>query len=220
MTDINSKDYHDFVIKNGKLIGEFEQMYNKSSDIPWHQDQQDDLLEVRLAIELLKEYKPFDAIIDLGCGLGYFLDLLKRTAGNPNCFTAGYDISKTCCDKAKALFPESTFQTFNLTDHTCPQVSIKYKSRLFSIRGTLWYVFPKIDNVINNINNMTTTNDLLLISQNFPPLNSNFVGKEVIPNPEAIINLFNKFAPIKTIFLEDKVSQNNNNWFTGIFLRK
>lgn len=37
---IDSTDYHDYVIKEGKLIGEFEQMYQKSDGVPWHQNEQ------------------------------------------------------------------------------------------------------------------------------------------------------------------------------------
>jgi|TARA_B100000315_G_scaffold178802_1_gene167474 hypothetical protein len=40
--EIKSDDYHDYVIKDGRLIGEFEQMYKNSRDIPWHQDRQED----------------------------------------------------------------------------------------------------------------------------------------------------------------------------------
>jgi hypothetical protein len=68
MVNINSNDYHDFVIKDGRLVGEFEQMYVKSSDIPWHQDEQEDWLDVRLTVQLLEEYAPFDYICDFGYG--------------------------------------------------------------------------------------------------------------------------------------------------------
>ena len=37
---INSKDYHDYVIKDGKLVGEFEQMYQNVKD-PWPESQVD-----------------------------------------------------------------------------------------------------------------------------------------------------------------------------------
>ena len=40
--EIKSDDYRDYVIKDGRLIGEFEQMYKNSRDIPWHQDTQTD----------------------------------------------------------------------------------------------------------------------------------------------------------------------------------
>jgi hypothetical protein len=39
---IDSKDYHDYVIKGGVLVREFEQMYQNSTNIPWHQDEQAD----------------------------------------------------------------------------------------------------------------------------------------------------------------------------------
>lgn len=229
MTDIKSNDYHDFVIKDGKLIGEFEQMYEKSDSIPWHQDEQDDWLDVRLALELLKEYaeeKPdttlgFDTIVDFGCGLGYFLDILEYYVGSYPCNTIGYDVSATCCEKARKIFPNTTFNVLDLMqDKAGPIDNIQSTKKLFSIRGTLWYVFPEMQNVVNNISNMTTKGDYLLVSQNFPPLDSQFVGKDVIPNPDSIIKWFDKFTPLKTIFLEDKVSKDNSNWFVGVFARK
>jgi hypothetical protein len=36
---IKSKKYHDYVFKNGKLIGAFDDMYKNSDEIPWHQDE-------------------------------------------------------------------------------------------------------------------------------------------------------------------------------------
>lgn len=221
MTEINSNDYHDFVIKDGKLIGEFEQMYQKSSDVPWHQDKQENDLDIRLTIELLKEFAYFDTIVDFGCGLGYFLKTIKEHVGTPSCHPIGYDVSKTCCEQAKKLFPDCTFHEFNLMRNDNQDYFETFGDKnLFSLRGTLWYVFPKIENVVNNISKATAKGDLLLISQNFMPLDGKFVGKEVIPNPNKIIELFNDFTPIKTIFLEDVQSKDNSNWFIGMFSRK
>ena len=45
MPIIHSEDYHDYVFKNGKLVGEMEQMYQKSKDIPWHQDKASEHLD-------------------------------------------------------------------------------------------------------------------------------------------------------------------------------
>jgi len=55
------------------------------------------------------------------------------------------------------------------------------------------------------------------VSQNFPPLCSNFVGKDIIPEPRIILDLFcNFFKPLKTVWLEDKMSDGNDNWFITI----
>lgn len=114
MVEINSDDYHDFVIKGGKLIGEFDQMYQKSKGIPWHQDEQANWLDIRLVIEFLKEHAPFDSITDFGCGLGYFLEISKRTIGKEGGRCFGYDVSSTCCKKAKELFPDFQFGVLDL----------------------------------------------------------------------------------------------------------
>lgn len=67
---------------------------------------------------------------------------------------------------------------------------------------------------------MMERENLLLISQNFPPLESEFAGKNVIPNPESIIEWFRRyFVPLKTIWLQDRVSKGNDNWFIGLFSR-
>lgn len=222
MVHINSEDYHDFVIKNGKLIGEFEQMYKKSSEIPWHQDKQLDWLDVKLTMDLLQEYLPFDYICDFGCGLGFFLDILRTYVASPKCELVGYDVSPTCCEKAKKIFPDVEFHVLDLMKDS-KQTGKKKKSkekRLFVIRGTLWYVFPKMSNVVKNIKELTNKDDFLLISQNFPPLRSDFVGKEVIANSADIVKWFSdNFSPARTIWLEDWFSGGNDNWFIGLFTR-
>ena len=223
MVDINSDDYHEFVIKSGKLIGEFEQMYQKSKDIPWHQNEQEDWLDIRLTMELLNKYSPFDSISDFGCGLGYFLDILARKVGRSDCKLIGYDISPTCTQKAKKMFPSIEFHNFDLMkdNKQMDKEKRREEKRLFAIRGTLWYVFPNMMNVVENISKKTGEGDYLVVSQNFPPLESDFVGKNIIPNPEAIIDRFSKyFSPLSTVWLEDKTSEGNDNWFIGVFLRR
>ena len=194
MVKINSDDYHDYVIKNGKLIGEFDQMYLKSKNTPWHQDEQKNWLDVRLTIELIKEYGPFDLISDFGSGYGYFLNLIAQYCGTESPVLHAYDVSKTACRKGSLLFPNTTFQQFDLmAEH--PDYEIEEKRReekgnnLFILRGTLWYVFPKINNVVRNISSIVNRRDYFLVSQNFPPLCSNFVGKDIIPEPKTILVL-------------------------------
>lgn len=77
-----------------------------------------------------------------------------------------------------------------------------------------------MENVVKNIAGVIREGDFLLVSQNFPPLESNFVGKDVIPTPEAIVEWFSSyFELVKTIWLNDKKSQGNDNWFIGLLKR-
>ena len=71
---MNKKDYQDYVIKDGKLIAEFEKMYIESDSIPWNQNEhmEKEFIDIQIAICLLRKYQPFDYILDFGSGLGFF----------------------------------------------------------------------------------------------------------------------------------------------------
>ena len=51
-----STDYHDYVIKDGRFIGAFEEMYRNCPD-PWHQDEHEPLVEDAV-LPLLSRYSP------------------------------------------------------------------------------------------------------------------------------------------------------------------
>ena len=147
MSKITSTDYHDYVIKGGNLIGEFEQMYQNSDTIPWHQDEQENWMDVRLTKELLRLRGKFLRIVDYGCGTGHYLDILVRNL-NAN-EGIGFDVSKTATNKAKETFPKLNFRTANLMFSEEDEFIldlIPYPT-LHVIRGTLWYVFPKMEAV-------------------------------------------------------------------------
>lgn len=111
----SARDYHYYVFREGKLIGDFEAMYRNSEEVPWHQDDQQSLIDVRLTREMLSDLKPFSEIHDLGCGLGHYLAILYDMLGsNPSkCF--GYDISETACARARNEWPDFEFIQLDLT---------------------------------------------------------------------------------------------------------
>lgn len=111
--NVKSTDYHDYVIKNGKLIGKFEEMYKNSNTIPWHQDEQDHWADVKLTTIMLQN-RIYDEIHDFGCGLGYYLDILKNKVGKESTICCGYDVSSTACQKAKSIFNEYLFYQLDL----------------------------------------------------------------------------------------------------------
>lgn len=217
-----SKDYHDYVFRDGQLVGKFEEMYRYSEAVPWHQDQQHDWIDVRLTVDLLKDLGTFEEIHDLGAGLGHYLALMRSHVGDKNCRGYGYDVSETACAKARMAFPELQFEVLDLMRESSYQLSKSRAGtvarRLFIIRGTLWYVYPKLKNVVKNIRSMMDERDKLLVVQNFPSLDSAFVGKEVIPDHTALIEHFSKlFIPLRHLWYEEKVKTDNDNWFVGLF---
>ncbi len=60
--------------------------------------------------------------------------------------------------------------------------------------------------------------EMLLVVQNFPPLNRPFIGKEVIPNHKALIRHFEgEFKMFRHLWYQDFQKEVNDNWFIGIF---
>lgn len=218
--DKKTKDYHSYVFRDGKLVAEFENMYINSEGVPWHQDEQDDWIDVRLTKEMLSDVSGFNEIHDLSCGLGYYLALMGVNLGTQGYKCYGYDISETAIKKAKNAHPNFNFFVFDLMgqkEANTIQSSIEIR-KLFIVRGTLWYVFSGLDTVLKNIKSMMFENDLLLIVQNFPPLDKPFIGKEVLPNYHALVKKFSSnFSLVRHLWYEDTIKVENDNWFIGLF---
>ena len=213
MTIINSNDYHDYVFKDRKLIGEFEQMYQKSREIPWHQDKDPDRLDCKIALNILERRAPYKSILDIECGMGYFTDRVSKFCKD-NTSTTGVDISHTAIRKAQKLFPHITFEVLDISKDLDEQNWDRKSYELVVVRGLFWYVFPQIKKVCENITSLIDEAGYLFIEQNFPPLHSDFIGKEVIPDPEALLNYFkSQVDELVVNYLEDnKQNQSNDNW--------
>tara|TARA_A100001011_G_scaffold189381_1_gene197872 strand:+ start:114 stop:425 length:312 start_codon:yes stop_codon:yes gene_type:complete len=70
--------YQDYVIKDGKLVGEFEQMY-KDFDDPWEQSTRESYAsEKALCLNLVESFK-CQNVVELGCGFGQLTDRLKKS---------------------------------------------------------------------------------------------------------------------------------------------
>ena len=104
------KKYQDYVIKNGKLVGDFEGLYKDVED-PWNQSRDDHLNDYRrqiaiLGCQRLREKFSCNQVLELGCGFGFIADQL-RTLGFTCC---GTDISQTAILKANIIHPLTQFK--------------------------------------------------------------------------------------------------------------
>jgi hypothetical protein len=221
-----SDDYHDYVFRDGELVGAFEEMYRNSTTVPWHQDEQESWLDVRLTKELLRDSGQVDEIHDLGCGTGHYMHLMAQDLLVPGGTGYGYDISETACSRAALNFPSWSFSVLDLTQESgvsktdgTDAPGRGQDARLYMLRGTLWYVFPKLSTVIRNIRcMMDQDDDRLLVVQNFPPLDTKFIGKEIIPHHFALIAHFKEnFVLQRHIWYENSGANVNDNWFIGVF---
>lgn len=98
--------YQDYVIKDGVLVGRFEEMYQRFDD-PWHQSEaQCHRLSKSRNVAILNLLKyGLGSVVEFGCGLGHFSKMIHEAG----CNVTGIDISATAIAKAKERYPKIPF---------------------------------------------------------------------------------------------------------------
>lgn len=129
------KTYHDYVIKDGKFIGKFDEMYSEFTD-PWTQSSQPNKYSRMAGILHMKNFH-VKRVLECGCGLGYYADWIQRETGiTPK----SVDISPVAIEKAKKLFPQLDFEVVDI----CTDLH-KFKTYdcvLFA--EIIWYILPNL----------------------------------------------------------------------------
>ncbi len=178
-----STDYHDYVFRDGKLVGEFDRMYIHSSEVPWHQDRNALAVFSDIDIAILRQFT-YDSICDIGCGLGFFtVRLYRELTFEKERGITGIDISETAVNEASRNFPEIQFVTGNLLKEN------PLPGKLFGlivIKEVIWYVCQDISLFLDNVSKMIKKDGYIYISQAFPDLKKPFVGNEILPSPKAL----------------------------------
>lgn len=138
------KRYQDLFVKNGKFIGKFEEMYQNFDD-PWHQTTSPihkDSYSRNFSIINIRKYK-IKSLIEVGCGLGYYTDLIHKITGIK---ILGIDISPTAVKKAKEKWPNLTFKVDdvkNIKDYS------EYEAILFS--DVTWCILNDLESVFKQM---------------------------------------------------------------------
>lgn len=100
---------------------------------------------------------------------------MVRQRVQPDVLTA-FDIAPSAVATARRAFPAIRFDVLDIADPA--RVRAKGLSAdLVIIRGCLWYLVDQLSVVINNLHALTAPGGKICVAQNFPPLDSKFVGK-------------------------------------------
>jgi SAM-dependent methyltransferase len=198
--DEPSQDYHDYVFKNGKLLGDFEEMYRHSADIPWHQDRSAYDLCSDIDLAILRQHC-YRSICDVGCGLGYFTSRLFRELVTPEGThpkVVGLDISETAVRKGQNLFTDVQFFKVDLLKENIPPHLGTFD--LVVAKELIWYVCQDLEMFIINICQLggrgTNSPGYVFISQQFP-LCDQWVGQEFISSVDKLVQLLRRFLEIQ-----------------------
>ena len=135
--------YQDYVIKNGKFVGRFDEMYQKISD-PWKlikKNKKNKNLNYQIIYNYCEQLNlpKKSKILEIGCGYPQISDELFKRGFK----VYGTDISKTVIKKSKKKYPKlknnlfvSSFLNFNLYEKIKPDIII--------LSDISWYVLPEL----------------------------------------------------------------------------
>jgi len=188
MAPVRSNDYRDYVIKGGKFIGAFEEMYRDCPD-PWHQDSMQPLAEDVALLLLSKRCYP--RVLDIGCGKGRFTNRLKFATGAS---VAALDVSSTAIEIAQSRYPDIEF----LVAAPPPLSFPDERFDLVVSAELLWYVLPKLLVLFREIKRVLEPGGHYLIIQQFYKPEEQKYGREVMQAPEDLIKML-PFRPVHCV---------------------
>jgi trans-aconitate methyltransferase len=129
--------YQDYVIKDGKLVGDFEEMYRDFED-PWEQTTREKgVFEKRIALDIIRR-EGYERVMELGCGLGEFTSQIQRASR----FALGVDVSPTAIQKARLSHPNAEFIIGDVLDL---DIYRHFKPDCIVFSEITWYILEKLD---------------------------------------------------------------------------
>ena len=184
-----SNKYHDYIFKDGSLLGEFDEMYKNSKEVPWHQDETARQVFVDIDIAIINHFvetNKLSMVADVGCGLGYVAarlkDELKIDASN--FLTIGFEVSGEAVSRAASLHPEIEFVKHDIIHDDISAWEGKFD--LLYIKDLLWYVAESADDVFQKVENLLRKGGYLYVLQSVPDKDE-FVGSELFPGTLSIM---------------------------------
>lgn len=175
--------YQNYVIKDGKFIGRFEEMYQKFDD-PWHQIEAVNESYSRLNTVLSLKRLEAKCVLEAGCGLGRFTDYLSKALSNVE--IEGMDISETAIKRARESYPSLHFRVGNLVeiDKFLESENCKYDMIIFS--ELMWYVLPELREIILKLKRVFS-GKYIIINQTFYTVGQQY-GREYFTNLNEMIS--------------------------------
>jgi len=173
--------YQDYVIKDGKLVGEFEEMYQDFDD-PWEQTTREEWAsEKAVALNLIDKLKA-KKVIELGCGLGHYTNKIHNLGVD----VLGVDVSKTAIEKARSVYPGCAFAVGDILDLS---IYREYQPDVIVMAEITWYVLEKLDKFTSFLRSDLPNTYLIHLLTTYPPGVQQY-GKDKFTNLQEIMSYF------------------------------
>lgn len=173
--------YQDYVIRDGRLVGEFEQMYQDHAD-PWEQSTREEFAsEKAVALNLIRKVGA-RRVMELGCGYGHYTAKIRALGVE----VLGVDVSPTAIARARAMHPASQFLTGDILDFDLYR---SFKPDLIVMAEITWYVLDKLDAFLSFFREELPEVHLIHLLNTYPAGEQQY-GKEKFTNLAEIMAYF------------------------------
>jgi SAM-dependent methyltransferase len=173
--------YQDYVIKDGQLVGEFEEMYQDFDD-PWEQSTREAWAsEKAVALNLIKKLD-VQKVMELGCGLGHYTKKIADLGVD----VIGVDVSETAVKKAMLNYPGCNFIVGDILDF---EIYRKYKPDVIVMAEITWYVLEKLDAFVQFLRSELAETYLIHLLTTYPEGVQKY-GKDKFTCLEGILSYF------------------------------
>lgn len=185
MPQIQSKDYHDYVIKDGRHVGEYEQMYQNIED-PWKIDANGKRLDMEMALMLFKKFsKSESTVLDVGCGKGLFTSFLSEVSEGK---IHAFDVSITAIREAQERYQDKKINFFAFDLNKISSLPFPKGHFDFIVMAQLlWSILPSLRAILEAFRDLLKSDGLLMISQHFFQPEEQKYGNEIVEKPEDFI---------------------------------
>lgn len=203
-----STRYQDYVIKDGRYIGRFEDMCRLASEVPWHQDETVNSVFSDLTVTLLRRRHP-QSLLDVGCGLGYMAARLKSEMPELKRIV-GLDISETAVAKAAVMFPEIEFRAGT--------VGADLSNERFDVvvsKDVLWYVLDDLSGYLSAL--VGKSQRWVYLGQSFPERRP-FLGEKILPNAAGLLSFVERQGYRVAYFLVERDAEFNNREYAHLLM--
>lgn len=176
-----SNDYHDYIIRGGKYIGEFEQMYADCEN-PWPENEDDlDSNPISCYTVLILRKYGFKKLLSIGSGKGLHANWLKTKI--PDLEIDGCEISPKAVEYSRSHYPAIKAHCLDCKDFG----NYEWDSDIILFREILWYILPYWGNITEVLMQKYSGKHIIIELSCY---NNQQYGCEYFNGPEDVIRKF------------------------------
>lgn len=208
------KNFSDYMIKDGKLVGEFEEAYQDFED-PWGHLENDQFRTSHFItigwlqhIAAQKGVAPSELrVLEVGAGLGNLTIKLKQAGFD----VLGLEVSETAVKKAQKLFPDCRFAVGDVLDPDYGDFDV------ILLAEVTWFILDKLEAIINKCQHKDC--ELVQLVATYPEGVQQY-GREYFTNLDEIETYFSsRGLEVKESFALQSPRINgysNGTWFSPV----